>query len=112
MALCCVSFPPMGAITDLWKSERGLIAVALIVAATVLTALSVLTPERWEQWSSFVKWIFITYTAGKTLTGAAVIMKSGGAEATAEAATPVAPIAVITPVAPAEPAPPTPPVAA
>jgi hypothetical protein len=58
------------AIVDLWKSERGLIAVALILAATVLTALSVLTPERWDQWSTFVKWIFVTYTAGKTITGA------------------------------------------
>jgi hypothetical protein len=65
----------MGAITDLWKSERGIITVALIIAATVLTALSVLTPERWEQWSSFVKWIFITYTAGKTTTSVMSIAK-------------------------------------
>jgi hypothetical protein len=95
----------MGAITDIWKSERGIIAIALIIAATVLTTLSILTPERWEQWSSFVKWIFITYTAGKTITGATSIMKGSGADDTSTPA-PVlaagsAPVAV-----PATPAPP------
>jgi hypothetical protein len=86
----------MGALTDLWKSERGIIAVALIVAASVLTGLSVLTPEKWEQWSTFVKWIFVTYTAGKTLTGAALIMK-GGAES--EPPTPAIPPTPPTPAA-------------
>lgn len=65
----------MGAFTDLFKSERGLITIALIIAATVLTTMSVLTAERWNQWSEFIKWIFITYTAGKTITGGISIAK-------------------------------------
>lgn len=87
------------AVTDLWKSERGIIAVSLIIAATVLTALSVLTPERWEQWSTFVKWIFVTYTAGKTVTTAASIFK-GGDEDVADPVTPAATPATPTPGTP------------
>lgn len=64
----------MGAIADLWSSERGLVAVALIIAATVLTALRVLTTE---QWVSYTEWIFVTYAASKTVTGSVAIMKSG-----------------------------------
>lgn len=62
----------MGAITDLWKSERGLLAVLIIVAATVLTALSKMTIDSWQ---TFVMGIFITYAAGKTVTGAVAILK-------------------------------------
>lgn len=62
----------MGAITDLWKSERGLLAVLIIVAATVLTALSKMTIDSWQ---TFVTGIFITYAAGKTVTGAVAILK-------------------------------------
>lgn len=62
----------MGAITDLWKSERGLLAVLIIVAATVLTALSKMTISDWQ---TFVTGIFITYAAGKTVTGAVAILK-------------------------------------
>jgi hypothetical protein len=85
----------MGAIADLFKSERGLVTIALIIAATVLTTMSVLTAERWGQWSEFVKWIFITYTAGKTVTSSVSIVK-GVTDTTppiAVAATPAAPAA-------------------
>lgn len=61
----------MGAITDLWKSERGLIAVALIAAATALCGLSVITVQ---QWLDYTKWIFVTYAAAKTITGSVGIV--------------------------------------
>lgn len=63
----------MGAILDLWKSERGLIAVALIIAATTLSALGVIAVD---QWLDYTKWIFVTYAAAKTVTGAVGIATS------------------------------------
>jgi hypothetical protein len=57
----------MGAILDLWKSERGIVAVALIAAATTLCGLGVIAVD---QWLDYTKWIFVTYAAAKTVTGA------------------------------------------
>lgn len=62
----------MGALTDLWKSERGLLAVLIIVAATTLAALERMPVADWQ---TFVTGIFITYAAGKTVTGAVQILK-------------------------------------
>lgn len=67
----------MGAIGDLWKSERGLISVALIIAATVLSALGMLTVQ---QWLDYTKWIFVTYAAAKTITGS-VLLAGAAADA-------------------------------
>lgn len=55
----------MGALTDLWKSERGLIALVLIIASTVLCAIHVLTMD---QWVNYTEWIFGMYAAAKTIT--------------------------------------------
>jgi hypothetical protein len=66
----------MGALTDLWKSERGLLAVLLVISAGVLAGLGYMTTPEWTE---FAKWIFITYTAGKTVTGAIQIAKRGPA---------------------------------
>jgi hypothetical protein len=63
----------MGAIADLWRSERGLVAIALIAAVTVLCGIGSVTVE---QWLDYTKWIFVTYAAAKTVTGAAAIAKS------------------------------------
>ena len=63
----------MGAILDLWKSERGLVAVALIAAATTLTALGTIGVE---QWLDYTKWIFVTYAAAKTVTGSVAMATS------------------------------------
>lgn len=63
----------MGALTDLWKSERGLVAIALIAACTVLTFTGRLTVE---QWTSYTTWIFGLYAAAKTVTGTVGIIKS------------------------------------
>lgn len=57
----------MGAIKDLWQSERGIVTIALIVACTVLCATSVISTE---QWLEYTKWVFVTYVAAKTVTGA------------------------------------------
>lgn len=76
----------MGAITDLWKSERGLIAVLLIVTAGVLAGLGYM---KVDEWTEFAKWIFITYTAGKTVTGVTQIVKGGTADPETRAPTPV-----------------------
>lgn len=62
----------MGAIADIWHSERGLIALAIIVAATVLAALGRMSIGDWQ---TFVLGVFIAYAAGKTATGVASIIK-------------------------------------
>jgi hypothetical protein len=75
----------MGAITDLWKSERGLLCLALIIAASVLAVMSVLTKQ---DWLDYTKWIFITYVAGKSVTSAVETMKGSSAPAPAPEARP------------------------
>lgn len=88
----------MGAITDLWKSERGLLAVILVVTAGVLAGLGYMTTA---EWTDFAKWIFVTYTAGKTVTGAIQIVKGGTADPEAPAPQPTpAPVPVPVPPAP------------
>ncbi|KKM80116.1 hypothetical protein LCGC14_1343140 [marine sediment metagenome] len=49
---------------DLLGSEKGLIAVALIIAVTVLAALDHIPIERWE---SYTKWIFGFFAVGTGL---------------------------------------------
>ena len=68
---------PLGAIGDLWKSERGLLAVLLVITAAILAGLGNMTTT---EWTDFSKWIFITYAAGKTVTGAFQIAKGGTAD--------------------------------
>jgi hypothetical protein len=96
----------MGAIADLWKSERGLIAVVLVAAATVLTGLRDMTVDQWQ---NYTLWIFGLYAGGKTITGAVGMFtaaKNGAASADAPAATEAAPApAAPAPAAPADAAP-------
>lgn len=70
----------MGALTDLWKSERGLIAALLIVAATVLAAMGQMTFAEWREYTLY---IFGTYAVAKTVTGAMQIWK-GSPDVTAD----------------------------
>lgn len=63
----------MGAIADLLKSERGIVMLALIIAATVLTGMGVIAAD---QWSDYTKWVFAIYVGGKTITGAVALAKS------------------------------------
>lgn len=67
----------MGALKDLWRSERGLVTVALIVCATVLCCLMMLTSQ---QWVDFIKWVFVVYVTGKTVTGTVGLVKAGTAQ--------------------------------
>lgn len=60
----------MGAIADLWKSERGLVAIVLIAACSVLLGLGRLTVDAW---TTYTMWIYGTYVAGKTVTGAVAL---------------------------------------
>ena len=102
---------PLGAIADLWKSERGLLAVLLVATAAVLAGLGNMTST---EWTDFSKWIFITYAAGKTVTGAFQIAKGGTADPERPAAPVPGPALPVTPVpSEASPAPvPVPPSAA
>ena len=57
----------MGAIRDLWKSERGLVVIALTACVTVFVLVGRMTIE---QWLEFEKWLSIAYLGSKTVTGA------------------------------------------
>ncbi len=63
----------MGAIKDLWQSERGLVAIALIIAGTVLRVTGGITAD---QWLSYTQWVFGIYVAGKTITGTTAMLTS------------------------------------
>jgi hypothetical protein len=67
----------MGALTDLWKSERGLVVIVLILACSVLTGLGQITSD---QWLDYTKWLFLIYVGSKTVTGAVQIVKGKPAE--------------------------------
>lgn len=87
----------MNGILDLLKSERGIGFLALVIGATVLTAMSILTAE---QWLDYTKWVFGFYVGGKTASSVTGIIMAGKTEAVkAEASKPPAP--------PAEPSEPT-----
>ena len=64
----------MGALTDLWRSERGLLAVLIIIAASVLAGLGSMPVAEWQ---TFVTGIFITYASSKTVTGAVELLAKG-----------------------------------
>jgi len=72
----------MGALTDLWRSERGLLAVLIIIAASVLAGLGSMPVAEWQ---TFVTGIFVAYAAGKTLTGAVEILKGKPADSAPKA---------------------------
>lgn len=75
----------MGALTDLWKSERGLIAILLIIGATVLAALGKMTFADWREYTLY---IFGTYAVLKTITGTVQVIKGGTSDPEAPAPTP------------------------
>lgn len=56
----------MGAL-DILKSERGLAFIAVLLAATVLTALGHLPSTEWKEMTLYV---FGAYVAGKSVTSA------------------------------------------
>lgn len=62
----------MGAITDLWKSERGLLCVLVILAASAFVLAGKMAIGDWE---TFVMVVFGTYVGGKTVTSAVETLK-------------------------------------
>ena len=55
----------MGALADLWKSERGLLCGLALICVTVMFALGRITST---EWLDAVKWILGVYVAGKSAT--------------------------------------------
>ena len=54
-------------------SEKGILALALIIGATVLTALGKMSLTEWQ---AYTIWIFGIYTGGKAIQGAASAVRS------------------------------------
>lgn len=80
---------PMGALKDLLQSERGLVAISLMVLTTVLYGIGHLDAE---QWLAHTKWIFVTYTASKTVTSTIEATKAPAKQSSASTApSPVVP---------------------
>jgi len=71
----------MGAVGDIAQSERGLFAVAIVVAATVLVVVGKLTSS---DWTSFVQIIFATYVVGKSATSAVGLWKATPSSASSD----------------------------
>lgn len=64
----------MKAIVDMLGSERAVFALALIIGATVLTALGQISPADWIE---FAKYLGTIYIGSKTVTTAIEVIKSG-----------------------------------
>lgn len=62
------SLPGMG-LTDILKGERGLYAIALTIASTVLTALGNMTIDQWQNFNLYLYGIFATAKTATTVTG-------------------------------------------
>lgn len=62
----------MGALTDLWKSERGLVCIVALICVTVVFGLGRITSD---QWLESMKWIITVYVGGKSLTSAVETIK-------------------------------------
>lgn len=67
----------MAALKDLWHSERGVVGVALIVGATVLAGIGIVSAD---DWMSYTWKIFGLYAGSKAVTGAAVALKKDAAK--------------------------------
>jgi hypothetical protein len=91
----------MQALSDLFKSVRGLFALLLVAAATVLCAVGKLSVSDWREMALYV---FGIYVGGKTISGTAAAIVGGKRDAAA-LVTPTAPDASPAPPAPAAPAP-------
>src|SRR5574337_765928 len=55
----------MQGLWDLLDSERGIAFILLLITATVLAALHVITPQ---DWITFAKWLAVTLIGSKTVT--------------------------------------------
>lgn len=62
----------MGGLSDLWNSERGIIALVIIVAATVLCGMKIMAVSDWNQ---LALWIFGIFATAKTITSSVALFK-------------------------------------
>jgi len=67
----------MQALKDMFKSERGVFALALIAAATTLCAIDKMTIDAWREMALYV---FGIYVGGKTISGTAAALASARRE--------------------------------
>lgn len=74
----------VNAFTSFWNSKRGMLCLALIIAATVLAVLSVFSAD---QWIDYTKWIFGFYVGGESITAAAQHIASAKKTAATEEVT-------------------------
>lgn len=75
----------MGAIADIWKSERGLICVAILICATVLVVTGHLPIDGWTK---IVMVVAASYMISKGATGVASIVKGSTPDASDVSADP------------------------
>lgn len=61
-------------ITDLFESERGVFAILIVIAATVLVVMGVLGADSWID---LVKWIGGALIVSKTVTTAVTTVTDG-----------------------------------
>ena len=64
----------MQVIKNFMASEKGILALALIIGATVLTALGKMPLPEWQEYSIY---IFGIYVGGKSIQGAASVIANG-----------------------------------
>lgn len=76
----------MGAIADLWKSERGLaFVIALTIATVAWIGLGKMTTD---QWADYTKWLIGIYVVGKSATSLVETIVRGKTEASASSPAP------------------------
>lgn len=63
----------LGALPNLLHSEKALMALALLIAATVLTAMGLLPITEWK---AFAQGVFLIYVGGKTIQGSTELIAS------------------------------------
>lgn len=81
----------LGALKNLWNSEKAVTGGLLVIAATVLTALGHMSIADWRE---YTVWIFGLYVGGKTVQGAATAIAG---RAPAPSSTQTAAVVVNTP---------------
>lgn len=57
----------MQGLKDLFASERGVFCLVLVIAATVLAGMKIITGA---DWMTFAKWLALALVTSKTITGA------------------------------------------
>lgn len=66
----------MDGIKGFLNSKRGMLCLALIIAASVLAIMAIFTKD---DWIAYTKWIFTAYVAGESTTKAMEIYSTKSA---------------------------------